>query len=207
VNNEEISEYSNLIDKLLKEGKGDPQDLKHIKSILTRDSDLEEAYKNYLKSLDAEKKSRNNSDITDQKKIDLEVWGHRFLFERLNKYLNLQNEILAEIGNPHEYGIMIMDSEGYKKDQKLRNKLTGMLFEGTHYSELDYLIEDPLFTDSKWRNLSQVVDCLAYCIRKKYRTNTPSLHTTKWLEYFSMIEKKFHKKNGFYLRYGLKIFP
>ena len=101
---------------------------------------------------------------------------------------------------------MIMDTEGHKKDQKLRNKLSGMLFDGTRYSELDYLIEDPLFTDSKWRNLSQVVDCVAYCIRKHYRENTSSIHTTKWLEYFSKIEKKFHNKNGYYLRYGLKIF-
>lgn len=142
-----------------------------------------------------------------RKKIDLELWGHRFLFERLNTYLNIQNEFLAQAGNPHEYGIMIIDTEGFKKDQKLRNKLVGMLSDGTYYSELDYLIEDPLFTDSKWRNLSQVVDCVAYCIRKHYRDNTPSIHTTKWSEYFSMIEKKFHNKNGYYLRYGLKIFP
>ncbi len=36
------------------------------------------------------------------------------------------------------------------------------LVEGTIYSKLDYLIEYPLFTDSKWRNLSQIVDCVAF---------------------------------------------
>jgi len=143
-----------------------------------------------------------------RKKIDLEVWGHRFVFERLNEYLAHQNHLLAESGNPHEYGIMIMDSEGSTKDQKLRNKLTSMLNHGTKYSELGYLIEDPLFTDSKWRNLSQVVDCIAYCIRKKHRkNNTNNMHLTYWEKYYSMIEKKFHSKNGYYLKYGLKIFP
>jgi len=50
------------------------------------------------------------------KKIDVEEWSYRFVFERLNKYLTEQNELLAEVGNPYEYGIMIMDSEGHKKD-------------------------------------------------------------------------------------------
>ena len=143
-----------------------------------------------------------------KKRIDLEVWGHRMLFERLNTFINQQNQYLLQAGNPHEYCIMIIDSEGNIKDQKLRNKLIGMLASGTRYSKLDFLIEDPLFTDSKWRNLSQVVDCIAYCIRKKYRENNhDTIHTKKWLEYFSKIESKFHNKNGYHLRYGLKIFP
>jgi len=82
-----------------------------------------------------------------------------------------------------------------------------MLNKGTHYSQLGYLIEDPLFTDSKWRNLSQVVDCIAYCIRKKYRNNNDNKHTRNWEKYYSLIESKFHNKDGNYLRYGLKIFP
>lgn len=142
------------------------------------------------------------------KKIDVELWGHRFLFERLNSYLQEQNKLLAMAENPHEYGITIIDTEGPVKDQKLRNKLSDMLIDGTHYSDLNFLIEDPLFTDSKWRNLSQVVDCVAYCIRKHYRENNNSTRQTeKWDEYFTKIEKKIYHKNGNYLRYGLKIFP
>ena len=142
-----------------------------------------------------------------RKQIDLEIWGYRFVFERINKYLNQRNEALLEAGMPHEYGIMIMDSEGKTKDQKLRDKLVEMLREGTFYSKLDYLIEDPLFTDSKWRNLSQIVDCVAYCIRKHYRNNKSNNHTTNWNRYFTMIENKFHNVNGKYLGYGVKIFP
>lgn len=115
--------------------------------------------------------------------------------------------MLNEAGYPHEYGIMIMDSDGSKNDRKLRNKLTGMMANGTGYSDLGYLIEDPLFTDSKWRNLSQIVDCVAYCIRKKHRKNTNNIHLRYWERYYSMIETKFYSKGKEYLGHGLKIFP
>ena len=106
-----------------------------------------------------------------------------------------------------EYGIMITDSEGVKKDQKLRGKLLGMSRKGTLYSRLDVLIEDLLFTDSKWRNLSQLVDCVAYCIRKQYRTNSRSFHTFYWQSYYKRIETKFDNPRDSYFGYGLKIFP
>ena len=100
-----------------------------------------------------------------------------------------------------------MDSEGPVKDQNLRKKIYPMLRYGTMYSKLSYLIEDPLFTDSKWRSLSQLADCIAYCVRKKHRQNKPSFHTKHWLGYFSKIESKFDNKNGRYLGIGLKVFP
>ena len=142
-----------------------------------------------------------------RKKIDLEEWGYRFVFERLNSYLDEQNEFLANTGMPHEYGIMIMDTEGHKQDQKLRDKLSGMLNNGTLYSKLDHLIEDPLFTDSKWRNLSQITDCVCYCIRKHFRKNSDNIHKENWNRYFELIEPKFHRKGDNYRGYGLKIFP
>ena len=82
-----------------------------------------------------------------------------------------------------------------------------MLRYGTKYSQLGYIIEDPLFTDSKWRNLSQLVDCVAYGIRKKHRTNTASFHITHWDKFYTLIEKKFDNLDGSYINYGLKIFP
>jgi hypothetical protein len=142
-----------------------------------------------------------------RKDKDIEVWAHRLLFERINTFIHRQNEMLLEAGHFQEYGIMITDSEGEKKDQKLRSKLIGMLREGTHYSQLNWLIEDPLFTDSKWRNMSQLVDCVAYGIRKHHRINTPSLHTTHWEDYYKKIETKFDSVNGSYFGIGFKKFP
>ena len=142
------------------------------------------------------------------KKIDMEEWNYRFILERLNEYLISQNNLLSQSNNPPQFGILILDSEGSKRDGKLRNKLKNILEHGTRYSKLDYLIEDPLFTDSKWRNLSQVTDCIAYCIRKKYRKNNANnMHLSYWEYYYSLIESKFYSKDGQYLGYGLKIFP
>lgn len=105
---------------------------------------------------------------------------------------------------PNEYGIMIMDTEGITKDNNLRKKLFPMLRQGTYYSNLETLIEDPLFTDSKWRNMSQLVDCVAYCIRRKYRTAvSPSIYSPPWDHYFTQIESKFDSPAGNYRGYGL----
>lgn len=141
--------------------------------------------------------------------VDPEIWSYRLLFERLNTYIGKRNTELIEAGLSNEYGIMIMDSEGVKKDHRLRNRLANMLRYGTQYSHLDYIIEDPLFTDSKWRNLSQLVDCIAYGIRKHYRTtnNTQTIHTQRWKTFYNKIETKFDNPKGDYLNYGLKIFP
>lgn len=138
---------------------------------------------------------------------DAETWAYRLLLERINRYVERQNKN-STVQSPREYGMMITDSEGETKDQKLRKKLHQMLKEGTLYNKLDYLIEDPLFTDSKWRNMSQLADCVAYAIRKQYRSNnTSSIHTTNWSRYYSKIEPKFDSPYGSFVGYGLKIFP
>lgn len=144
-----------------------------------------------------------------KKTLDLEEWGHKLLFERFNNFLKDKNWQNTQNFQPSEFGIMITDTEGLTKDQKLRKKLVPVLKNGTVYSDFDYLIEDPLFTDSKWRNLSQLSDTIAYCIRKKFRVNTPSLHTPYWEKYFKKIEIKFHanQQTGEYMGYGLKLFP
>ena len=85
--------------------------------------------------------------IIDKTKLfkdkDIEVWAYRLMFERISRFIQRQNAKLLEAGYQSEYGIMISDSEGEVKDQKLRSKLFGMLRKGTYYSNLEYLIEDP----------------------------------------------------------------
>jgi hypothetical protein len=142
------------------------------------------------------------------KNTDTERWAFGLIFERLNKFIARQNAQLMSAGYPQEYGIMIMDSEGEKKDSRLRNKITGMLRHGTEFANLTSLIEDPLFTDSKWRNMSQLADNVAYCVRKNLRSNTMSFHTANWTGYFKKIEPRFDcRSSGSYLGWGLKIFP
>ena len=79
--------------------------------------------------------------------------------------------------------------------------------DGTPYSKINYLIEDPLFTDSKWRNLSQLVDCVAYCVRREFMYNQAPAKKQIWDNYFKIISTNFDSYNGQYTGYGLKIFP
>jgi hypothetical protein len=140
---------------------------------------------------------------------DIEKWAYRLLVERINKFLEKNNEtaILAGIGP--QYGIMIIDSCGVEPDTKLRKKLVEMLKQGTYYVKLTFLIEDPLFTDSKWRNLSQLTDCVAYAVRKHFRNPAnPSFHDVNWEKYYQMIRKKADKnENGIIDGCGIKVFP
>jgi hypothetical protein len=140
---------------------------------------------------------------------DIEKWAYRLLVERINKFLEKNNTqaILANLSP--QYGIMIIDSCGIQPDNKLRRKIIEMLKQGTYYSKLPYLIEDPLFTDSKWRNLSQLTDCVAYAVRKHFRNPaSPSFHDKNWEKYYQMIGKKFDKnENGIIEGCGIKVFP
>jgi len=140
---------------------------------------------------------------------DIEKWAYRLLVERINKFLEKNNKEAIAEGKTPEYGIMIVDSCGFKVDLRLRRKITQMLKEGTYYSDLRYLIEDPLFTDSKWRNLSQLTDCVAYVIRRHFRTHVKlSFRDKKWEYYFELIKSKFDTdKNGNIYGCGLKVFP
>lgn len=143
-----------------------------------------------------------------RKDKDIETWAYRLLFERVNKFIEKRNKNLILARGAPQYGMTIIDSCGLKADQRLRKKLFSMLRNGTLYSNLEYLIEDPLFTDSKWRNLSQIADCVAYCVRRRFRTSRNAFRDLYWESFYEKIKKKFDvNKYGQYRGYGLKIFP
>ncbi len=70
---------------------------------------------------------------------DIETWAYRLMFERINRFVERQNELLHAAQCFHQYEIMILDSVGEKKDQKLRRKLYSLLKDGTFYSKLTCL--------------------------------------------------------------------
>jgi|GEM_PF-1202173 len=143
--------------------------------------------------------------IYNKKSFDIEVWAYRLLLERLNHYMSVENSESLKSKSYFQYCILLTDSEDMKKDQKLRIRLIDMLRNGTFYSKLKYLFEEPMFVNSKLRNLSQLVDCVAYCIRKHFRTCTPSEHNTHWERYFKLIEPKIYAPYDTNIGYGLKI--
>ena len=135
------------------------------------------------------------------KKIDLNEWSHRFLFERLVWQMNDLNKGKDRA----EFGIMIIDSKG-KLDNHIRQIIRSNIREGTLYiKNQKFLIEDPIFTDSSWRSISQIADCVAYFIHANYRSKVYSnIYTRKTLKKcYSIIEKKLVGEE----RYNRKIFP
>ncbi len=141
---------------------------------------------------------------------DVESFSYKLLYERFNDYVSTQNRILIDNDLSPQFGMLILDTEGEKKDLELRNKILFMLRSGTEYSNLEYVVEQPMFTDSKWRNLIQLSDCVAHCIRKKFKLPRPvesNLHTEHWDRYYEQILPKFHNINGTINGVGLKIFP
>ena len=62
-----------------------------------------------------------------------------------------------------------MDSVSFGFDNKVRGKIRGLLLDRTYYQDNEFLIEDPLFTSSHWRNLCQIADVVAYVINYKFQ--------------------------------------
>ncbi len=97
---------------------------------------------------------RERKDINDW----IERKGHMILFERICKYLNKVNRMKELVNEPIDYGILIIDSVNNKYDEIVRKKVIKLLEEGTFYVENKYLIENPIFVISKYRNLIQLAD-------------------------------------------------
>ena len=140
---------------------------------------------------------------------NIEKWAYQLLVERLNKFLEKSNTDAILNNKDPQYGIMIVDSENPVCDNKLRKNICEFLRYGTYYGKFRYLIEDPLFTDSKWRNLSQLTDCVAYAIRKHFRNPAnPSFHDRNWELYYKMLLYKADTNEvGRTSGCGIKVFP
>jgi len=140
------------------------------------------------------------STLIDKTKIyarnfDIEYWALKLLFERI--WLEKQNEK----NKLPEHAILLIDSVNTKYDQKRRDKLLPWIRRGTCYPN------DPLFVTSSYRSLSQLTDCIAYCIRRKYRPSKKKLDGY-FDRFFGIIYKKIDKnKYGNIINAGLKIFP
>jgi hypothetical protein len=140
--------------------------------------------------------------------VEVEYMASDFLFERICMFLNGINSARSTSGHHEEYGLMMLDSSAPKHDNKTREKIRQLLKKGTEYNSSRFLIEDPIFVDSKERNLSQLADLVAYCIRKEYRDGQKEEEIRTYHEFFKMIEPKFRSSpSGKYIGYGLKVYP
>ncbi len=119
---------------------------------------------------------------------EIELWSHRLLFERVCKFLEKENTKRTKANQPPEYGILLIDSVNTKYDNAVRRKYNGFFKDGTLYQTNQYLIEDPLFVNSQYRNMSQLVDVVAHLVNR--HTNLPQ-NKTQWNDVDRVIDKGF----------------
>lgn len=103
------------------------------------------------------------------KTLEVDIYALELLFERLCHFHSTSNGVNRMNGKDEQYGLLLIDSVNPKYDNKVRAKIRSLFENGTEYEKNEYLIEDPIFVDSSYRHLSQLVDCVAYCIRRHYR--------------------------------------
>lgn len=147
-------------------------------------------------------------DQIKSKTLEIDIYALELLFERLCYYHNVANGENRMEGMDEQYGILMIDSVNPKYDNKIRVKVRYLFENGTRYEKNRYLIEDPIFVDSSYRHLSQLVDCVAYCIRRNFRKAEADERERETFEaFFKMIEPKLLKNGSRSEGYGLKIFP
>jgi len=134
--------------------------------------------------------------------LDIGMFGMKLLFDRL---CHLHNQINAgKLREEEEYGLLLIDSVDPKYDNKLRIKIRELCKKGSGCTENRYLIEDPIFVDSKYRHMSQLVDCAAYCIRKKHNDKMTNPKDKETFErFYKIIEERMFVHNG----HDIRIFP
>jgi len=133
---------------------------------------------------------------------DIGMFSMRPLFECLCRFHDHANSENAD--DDEEYGILLIDSVDKKYDNKLRVKVRGLCQKGSGRIKNRYLIEDPIFVESKYRHMSQLADCVAYCIRKKFRSGPGDpLDTETFEKFYGIIEKRISGCKGC----GIKLFP
>jgi hypothetical protein len=141
------------------------------------------------------------------KQFDPLEWGHRLLFERA---CNLLAKINASRGpSQQEHGILLIDAVERRHDARLRTKLVDFYRSGSHYVKNQFLIDEPIFVSSQYRNLSQLADFVAFVVRRYHReVKANNLPDALAREAFERIKNRFDTSpNGKLDGCGIKKFP
>lgn len=130
--------------------------------------------------------------------VELKAWTH--ILERCDMEIG---DAHKRKGNFSEKGIIITDHyTSNDHDQKIKEFLEYLRLYGSGFHTIKHIIEEPLFTISKWRNMVQIADAVAYCTIKSL------LGDNFFKTQFDKIEHRFRRsKEGIIRNYGLKIYP
>ena len=136
--------------------------------------------------------------------------AYELLYERIAWNISHLNKGLIDAGEPPQYAIIFMDGrdEG-RMLRQIRNKVRNLILKGSDYDHSKMIIEDPIFSNSKWRGNIQLADTLAYAFNyenKKKKNNHKGLHDTID-KIFKIAIKKMIKSNTDFPAYCYKIWP
>jgi hypothetical protein len=133
----------------------------------------------------------------DDEQVEFRGWKH--LVERCEMGIG----DLSYEGGSYQNGLIITDhNTSDAHDEIIRSFLQLIRLKGTGYLTINHLIEEPLFVVSKFRNLIQLADAVAYCTVKYL------LGDQFFVSQFEKIKPRFrHNLTGDITNYGLKIFP
>ena len=149
----------------------------------------------------------DKSRIERKSAIDVNSTAVKFLFERICYFLDSANESLMAEGKPEEYNLLMFDSVNNAYDNKVRKLIRTFSTEGTGYERNRYTIEDPIFVNSSYRNLSQLVDCAAYVVHRKFRYTENPKDRELFDRFYAIIEPVLLRRNGTVDGYGIKVYP
>ena len=102
---------------------------------------------------------------------------------------------------PADNGLFFIDASSRRPDCEIRNTIHSIVRKGGMRRGIQHVIEDPIFVESRMRNLIQLADMVAYVVHKHY-TNNPMFD--KWFQ--SLVPKMYHH-NGKLHGFGIVEFP
>ena len=111
------------------------------------------------------------------------------------------NQYLESISILEEKGLIKMDRVTVEERQELGKIIKGMRQNKEKWQRIDNIVGEPVFATSHGTEGIQIADAVAYCTTKHLAKNN------HFGQYWKIIEKLSHAKDGKLLGYGLIVFP
>lgn len=109
------------------------------------------------------------------------------IVSRFEQYLSIRNKSIRRQYSKKDYGMIIHDNNP-TVEKKLTNIMKSFQQKGTFWTDIENIVETPLFVDSQLTSMVQIADICAYSLRR-YLENGET-------RYFNEIFKRADKKNG-----------
>ncbi len=117
-------------------------------------------------------------------------YAHKFLYERISWNVAQLNSFLNTAGGNEQCAIIFFD-ECSNYNKQFIELVREMVAQGTEYQRNEKIIEDPIFTNSKWRGNIQIADTIAYVFNyfNKAPKKNLTMHTALKKVYDAALSK------------------